>query len=127
MHGRTAGAGHLLPQADTERAGDVAGRHGSRRGAAFYRSGEDCGHLDVQGEVISVLVLYSARGGGSSSVLYSGASAFDVAMKVACAWASSGGGASVRVVTGWPTRVKNSSCPEGAHMHSNRDGLSPRW
>src|ERR1039457_5100244 len=45
-------------------------------------------------------------------------------MKAARAPASSGGGASVRVATGWPTRVKNSSCPEGAHMHSNRDGVS---
>jgi hypothetical protein len=39
------------------------------------------------------LVFYSAPGGGSSSVLYSGASAFDLAMKAACASASSGGGA----------------------------------
>ena len=37
---------------------------------------------------------------------------------------STGGGASVRVATGWPTRVKNSSCPEGAHRQSNRDGVS---
>jgi hypothetical protein len=55
---------------------------------------------------------YSAPGGGSNSVAYWGASAFDLAMKVACASASSGGGASVRVATGWPTRVKNFSCPE---------------
>src|SRR6266542_6006503 len=67
---------------------------------------------------------YSAPGGGSSSVLYSAASAVDLAMKAACASASSGGGASFRVATGWPTRVKNSSCPEGAHMHSSRDGVS---
>src|SRR5271154_3237802 len=46
-------------------------------------------------------------------------------MKAACAPASSFGGASVRVATGWPTRRKNSSCPDGAHMHSNRDSLSP--
>src|ERR1700689_3842745 len=63
-------------------------------------------------------------GGGSSSVLYLGASAFDLAMKAACASASSGGGAWVRVATGWPTRVKNSSCPDGAHRHSNRDGVA---
>ena len=46
-------------------------------------------------------------------------------MNAACASASSGGGGSVRVATGWPTRVKNSSCPAGAHMHSNRDGCPP--
>jgi hypothetical protein len=49
--------------------------------------------------------------------LYSGASAFDLAMKAACASASSGDGVSVRVATGWPTSAKNSSCPEGAHRH----------
>src|ERR1700722_846219 len=75
-------------------------------------------------KVISALVLYFAPGGGSSSVLYSGVSALDLAMKAARAAASSGGGASVRVATGWPTRVKNFSCPEGAHIHSNRDGVS---
>src|SRR6202034_2082875 len=68
--------------------------------------------------------LYFALGGGSSTVLYLGASAFDLAMKAACALASSGGGAWVRVATGWPTRVKNSSCPDGAHRHSNRDGMA---
>jgi hypothetical protein len=39
----------------------------------------------------------------------------DFAMNSACASELSGGGASVRVVTGWPTKTKNSSCPAGAH------------
>src|SRR6266566_3621810 len=49
----------------------------------------------------------------------------DFAMNAACASASSGGGGSVLVATGWPTRVKNSSCPAGAHRHSSRTGASP--
>ena len=57
-------------------------------------------------------------------VLYSGASSRDLAMKAAWAPAPSGGGASVLVATGWPTRVKNSSWPEGARRHSGRDGAS---
>ena len=44
-------------------------------------------------------------------------------MNAASASGSSGGGASVRVATGWPTRVKNSSWPAGAHRHSSREGV----
>ena len=51
---------------------------------------------------------------------YCGASDWTVAMKAACAVASSGGGGEVRVATGCPTRVKNSSWPAGAHRHSSR-------
>ena len=46
------------------------------------------------------------------------------AMNAACSSGLSGGGAWVRVATGWPTRVKNSSCPAGAHRQSSRDGVS---
>ena len=45
-------------------------------------------------------------------------------MNAACSSGLSGGGAWVRVATGWPTRVKNSSCPAGAHKQSSRDGVS---
>src|ERR1700733_6910906 len=44
-------------------------------------------------------------------------------MNAACASGLSGGGASVRVATAWPTRVKNSSWPAGAHRHRSRDGV----
>src|SRR5580704_2947565 len=67
---------------------------------------------------------YSLPGGGSSSVLNWGARLLDLAINAACASGLSGGGASVRVATGWPTRVKNSSWPAGAHMHNSRDGVS---
>src|SRR6185312_2924826 len=100
------------------------GRAGWRRTAALNRRGEDRGHPGARRKRHLSTRPYPAPGGGSNSVLYWGASAFAVAMKAACASAPSGGGACVRVATGWPTRVKNSSCPEGAHMHSNRDGLS---
>ena len=66
-------------------------------------------------------------GGGSSSVLNSGARRCDRAMNAACASGPSAGGASVRVATGWPTSVKNSSWPAGAHRHSSREGCRRRW
>jgi hypothetical protein len=97
---------------------DSPARQARRRGIAIRH---ESGAIGPPGDTG---LSYSAPGGGSSSVLYSAASAVDLAMKAACALASSGGGAFVRVATGWPTRVKNSSCPEGAHMHSSRDGVS---
>src|SRR5215469_2068479 len=67
---------------------------------------------------------YSCPAGGSSTDLYRGARLMHLAMNAACAPGLSGDGGSVRVATGWPTWAKNSSCPAGAHMHSNRDGVS---
>src|SRR4051794_20208757 len=58
-------------------------------------------------------------GGGSSSVRYRGASLCAFSANSASVSPSKGGGASVRVATGCPTRVKKSSCPAGAHMHSS--------
>ena len=51
---------------------------------------------------------------------YSGASAFDLAMNAAWVWPSRAGGGSVRDVTGTPTAMKNSSCPDGVHVQSSR-------
>ncbi len=49
---------------------------------------------------------------------YSGASACDLAMNAAWVSPSRPGGGSVRDVTGTPIAMKNSSCPDGVHMHN---------
>jgi len=59
----------------------------------------------------------------SSSVRYLGASAFTFSMNAAWSLSFSFGGGVVRVATGTPTSMKNFSCPDGEHMHSNRTGL----
>jgi hypothetical protein len=64
-------------------AGDVTDRRGRRQAAACNRRGENLGHLSVQLEGHLAAHPYFAPGGGSSSVLKSGVSALDLAMKAA--------------------------------------------
>src|ERR1700689_5614845 len=60
--------------------------------------------------------------GFRSSVRYFGASACAFARNAFCADSSSFGGDSVRLATGTPTAMKNSSWPAGEHMHNSRTG-----
>ena len=57
-----------------------------------------------------------------NSVRYLGANASALAFNAACAMGSSFGGAVVRVATGTPTSIKNSSCPAGQQRHNSRAG-----
>jgi type IV secretory pathway TrbL component len=56
----------------------------------------------------------------SSSVRYLGASALSFSMNAACSFSLSFGGGVVRVATGTPTSMKNSSCPAGEQIQSMR-------
>ena len=85
---------------------------------APWPSGFVHGPKDRRGHLVEDGLPY----GSMSSVRYAGASAFDLAMNAAWASWSSGGGGSVRDVTGVPTATKNSSCPGGVHMHRSRAG-----
>src|SRR5258708_34629009 len=60
----------------------------------------------------------------NSSVRYFAESALARWIRSACSvWLSFGGGA-VRLSTGSPTAMNNSSCPAGVHMQTRRAGLS---
>ncbi|MEA2241764.1 MAG: hypothetical protein QOD24_1320, partial [Solirubrobacteraceae bacterium] len=62
--------------------------------------------------------------GGSSSVRYRGASAVAFATNAAAADSSSSGGGCVRLLSGTPTAMKNSSWPAGEQRQSRRAGRS---
>ena len=103
-----------VPQHGVERdaaAGDVTDWRGWRRTILFECRGENRAHLGVEREGHLSAFPYFAPGGGSSSVLYSGVRALDLAMKAARAAASGGGGACVRVATTF-TAARQSRCPQ---------------
>src|SRR6266478_9932488 len=60
----------------------------------------------------------------NSSVRYLAESALARWMRSARSSLLSCGGGAVRLSTGSPTAMKNSSCPAGVHMQSRRAGLS---
>jgi hypothetical protein len=57
-----------------------------------------------------------------SSVRYFAESDFARCMRSACSSLFSEGGGAVRLPTGSPTAMKNSSCPAGVHMQRRRAG-----
>src|SRR6266436_6324432 len=60
----------------------------------------------------------------NSSVRYLADNALARWMRSACSAMLSFGGGAVRLSTGSPIAMKNSSCPDGVHMQSRRAGLS---
>src|SRR5205085_2008391 len=105
-------------------------RHSSEPGRAFRPANKhkrkEAKKMNKSNRVIGLDVHRMVRRCGHwsercrNSVRYREASASALALSVVWVASSSFGGGAVRLATGEPTAMKNSSCPAGEHMQRSR-------